>query len=291
MNCGKWDNLWYLIQQFPVQLQYRVNSWSLEWFPSEPWQCPPVSVLSPGSGFGAGKQCQWLGLVMDLRGTLAQGRAPGKQSETWPGLARGVPESSRAARDGVLDMGPGVMEVGDANNPNTAPWDCLVSMFEAVWMNWKVIICSVCKPEKWKTKRETCAFVCTFMTVLVVLTCCAGHTNHSGDLLIRDIHCRLSTDHRPPLAPLTAAETHATRIKYSSHLGIYEWSEDEQKYQTETLPQDRQKMWNARENSCLKEFKNCIVWVCHGRNLNVMENIAASFFGERVTEKERMNLW
>lgn len=78
-------------------------------------------MLSPGSGFRAGKQCQWVGLVMDLRGPLAQGRAPGKQSETWPGLARGVPECSSAARDRVLGMGPGVMEVGEANNPNTAP--------------------------------------------------------------------------------------------------------------------------------------------------------------------------
>lgn len=79
-----------------------------------------MSVLSPGSGFGAGKQCQWLGLVMDLRGALARGRAPGKQSESWPGLAGGGPECSRAARDGVPGMGPGVMEVGEANNPNKA---------------------------------------------------------------------------------------------------------------------------------------------------------------------------
>lgn len=94
-----------------------------------------MSVLSPGSGFRAGKQCQWLGLVMDPRGMLAQCRAPGKQSESWPGLVRGVPECSWAARDGVLGMGPGVMEVGEANNPNTTPPTnpqpgCLVSMFE-----------------------------------------------------------------------------------------------------------------------------------------------------------------
>lgn len=44
--------------------------------------------------------------------------------------------------------------------------------------------------------------VCVY---LCALTCCAGHTSHSGDPLIRDIHCRLSTDHRPPLAPLRAA--------------------------------------------------------------------------------------
>jgi len=78
-------------------------------------------VISPGSGVRAGKQCQRVGLVMDLRGKLAQGRAPGKQSETWPGMTRGVPECSRAARDGGLGMGPGTMEVGEANNANTAP--------------------------------------------------------------------------------------------------------------------------------------------------------------------------
>lgn len=78
-----------------------------------------MSVLSPGSGFRAGKQCQWLGLVMDLRGTLAQGRAPGKQSETWPGLAREVPECSRAARDRVLGMVPSIMEVGERQTTQT----------------------------------------------------------------------------------------------------------------------------------------------------------------------------
>lgn len=78
-------------------------------------------MLSPGSGFRTGKQCQWLGLVMDPRGTLAQGRTPGKQSESWPGLARGVPECERAAKDGLLGIGPGVVEVGEANNLNTTP--------------------------------------------------------------------------------------------------------------------------------------------------------------------------
>lgn len=58
---------------------------------------------------------------MDPRGTLAQGRTPGKQSESWPGLARGVPECSRAAKDGLLGIGPGVVEVGEANNLNTTP--------------------------------------------------------------------------------------------------------------------------------------------------------------------------
>lgn len=57
---------------------------------------------------------------MDPKGTLAQGRAPGKQSESWPGFVKWVPECSRAARDGGLGKGPGVMEVGEANNLNTA---------------------------------------------------------------------------------------------------------------------------------------------------------------------------
>lgn len=55
------------------------------------------------------------------------------------------------------------------------------------------------------------------MTVLVVLTCCAGHTSRSGDLWIQDIHCRWCTDHRPQLAPSTAAEKseNTTRSKPS----------------------------------------------------------------------------
>lgn len=52
----------------------------------------------------AGKQWQWLGLVIDLRGTLAQRQAPEKESETWPELAGGVAECSRTAGDRVLDM-------------------------------------------------------------------------------------------------------------------------------------------------------------------------------------------
>ena len=56
---------------------------------------------------------------MDLRGMLAQGRSPGNQSETWPGLVRGASECSKATRDGVLGMGPGVTEVGEANPPGS----------------------------------------------------------------------------------------------------------------------------------------------------------------------------
>lgn len=75
-----------------------------------------MSVLSPGSGFRAGKQCHWLGLVIDLRGTLAQDQAPGKPSETWPELAGGVTKCSRGAKEGVLGMRPGVTEVGETIN-------------------------------------------------------------------------------------------------------------------------------------------------------------------------------
>lgn len=61
------------------------------------WQCPPVSMLSPGSSFRGSKQCQWLGLVMDLKGGVGgcwqKADSPGKQSETWPALASGVPKS------------------------------------------------------------------------------------------------------------------------------------------------------------------------------------------------------
>lgn len=74
--------------------------------------------------------------------------------------------------------------------------------------------------EKLKSKREVklCICVCIhsmceYKSGTGALTCCAGHTSHSGDLLIQDIHCRLSTDHRPPLAPLTAAERYTTMIK------------------------------------------------------------------------------
>lgn len=46
---------------------------------------------------------------------------------------------------------------------------------------------------------------CKLCVYLCALTCCAGHTSHSGGPLIPDIHCRMSTDHRPPLAPARAA--------------------------------------------------------------------------------------
>lgn len=54
-------------------------------------------MLSPGSSFRGSKQCQWLGLVMDLKGGVGgcwqKADSPGKQSETWPALASGVPKS------------------------------------------------------------------------------------------------------------------------------------------------------------------------------------------------------
>lgn len=44
------------------------------------------------------------------------------------------------------------------------------------------------------------------LTSITVLTCCARHTSHSEGLLSQDIHYRLSTDHRPPLALWTTGE-------------------------------------------------------------------------------------
>lgn len=67
VNCGKWDHLVHLIQQFPVQSQKQKLSLSSCQLlkpgvvPTGVWQVPPVSVLSPGSRFRADKQCHWLG--------------------------------------------------------------------------------------------------------------------------------------------------------------------------------------------------------------------------------------
>lgn len=70
------------------------------------------------------------------KGSLAPGRAPGKQSETCPGSARRVPECSRAAKFETLAMGPGVMEIREADNPKivASPTHsgCLVSVLEAL---------------------------------------------------------------------------------------------------------------------------------------------------------------
>lgn len=91
---------------------------------------------------------------MDPRGTLAQGRTPGKQSESWPGLARGVPECSRAAKDGLLGIGPGVVEVGEGNNLNTTPihlnpvWLVCLELGGLSWIEMRKY--NVCMPEKFK---------------------------------------------------------------------------------------------------------------------------------------------
>lgn len=91
-----------------------------------------------------------------------------------------------------------------------------------------------------------CISVCTYVTVKVVLTCCAGHTSHSEDLLNRDSHCRLNTDHRPPLAPETAAEKHRTRIKYGRQRA-------RQRHYNETLQEKDRKTINIwiQEMHCL----------------------------------------
>lgn len=55
-------------------------------------------------------------------GRWLRARPPGKQSESWPVLAGGAPQCSRAAGDGVPGTGPSLMVGGEANKPpNAAP--------------------------------------------------------------------------------------------------------------------------------------------------------------------------
>lgn len=176
---------------------------------------------------------------------------------------------------GVLGMGPGVMEVGEPNNPIT-PRKLHVVVSVCEWEeSEKIHYLSVWRIRN-KSKRSLCLWESVCESRTVALTCCAGHTSHSGDLLIQDIRCRLSTDHRPPLVPWTAAERYTRTVKKlckTFNVWIIPLMNEVRmsKHWKENIT-TRQREWNAREMSC---WKKSSVYVCHGRDLNVMGNKSA----------------
>lgn len=114
------------------------------------------------------------------------------------------------------------------------------------------------------------------MKVLAVLTCCAGHTSHSGDLLIQDIHCRLSTDHKPPPVPVTAIKKTKIKNKINRKQGlnkviktfkvfffflIYEQSEGELKSQ-KAKHHKTERIRKAREMNLSKVLEKFSVHIC-----------------------------
>lgn len=125
---------------------------------------------------------------------------------------------------------------------------------------------------------QNCGSIACVCMIIVVLTCYAGHTSHNGGLLIRDTRCRTSTDHRPPLAPLTAAEKHTVRIKYCRQIfnvKMFASRNENHKIfkrntparQTEEVKCKRNSMWQRIQElqylgMSWEEFDQCAYFMC-----------------------------